>query len=98
MKIEKNILIAFILNISFSIFELVGGLFTNSVAILSDSIHDLGDAISIGISYFMEKKSKKQADSKYTYGYIRYSVLGGVITTTIALAISSVYLYFRFLV
>ena len=85
MKTEKNILIAFILNISFSIFEFIGGIITNSVAILSDSIHDLGDAISIGISYFMERKSKKKADNKYTYGYIRYSVLGGVITTTILL-------------
>ena len=85
MKTENNILIAFILNIAFSIFELLGGLFTNSISILSDSLHDLGDAISIGISYFMEKKSKKHADNKYTYGYIRYSVLGGVITTTILL-------------
>ncbi len=85
MKTDKNILIAFLLNISFSIFEFFGGLFTNSVAILSDSVHDLGDAISIGISYFLEKKSKKKADNKYTYGYIRYSVLGGVITTTILL-------------
>ena len=85
MKTEKKILVAFILNISFSIFEFLGGLFTNSVAILSDAIHDLGDAISIGISYGMERKSKKAADNKYTYGYIRYSVLGGVITTTILL-------------
>ena len=84
-KTEKNILIAFLLNISFSIFEFFGGLFTNSVAILSDSIHDLGDAVSIGISYFMERKSKKPGDNKYTYGYVRYSVLGGVITTTILL-------------
>lgn len=85
MKTERNILIAFILNLVFSIFEFIGGIFTNSVAIMSDSIHDLGDAISIGISYFMERKSKKSADNKYTYGYIRYSVLGGVITTTILL-------------
>ena len=85
MKTERNILIAFLLNISFSIFEFFGGLFTNSVAILSDSIHDLGDAISIGVSYFMERKSKKDADNKYTYGYVRYSVLGGVITTVILL-------------
>ena len=83
MKTEKNILIAFILNISFSIFEFLGGIITNSISIISDSIHDLGDAISIGISYFLERKSKKKADKKYTYGYIRYSVLGGVITTTI---------------
>lgn len=82
-KTEKNILIAFILNVAFSIFEFFGGLFTNSVAILSDSIHDLGDALSIGISYFMERKSKQPADNRYTYGYIRYSVLGGVITTII---------------
>ena len=59
MKVEKNILIAFILNLIFAVFEFFGGLFTNSVAILSDSIHDLGDALSIGISYFSEKKSKK---------------------------------------
>jgi len=85
MKTEKNILIAFVLNIAFSIFEFLGGLFTNSISILSDSLHNLGDGISIGISYFMEKKSKKHADNKYTYGYIRYSVLGGVITTTILL-------------
>jgi len=82
-KSEQNILIAFILNISFSIFEFFGGVLTNSVAILSDSIHDLGDALSIGISYVMERKSKKNADNKYTYGYIRYSVLGGVISTSI---------------
>lgn len=85
MKTEKNILIAFILNITFSIFEFFGGLFTSSVAILSDAIHDLGDALAIGISYFLEKKSKQKPDNKYTYGYTRFSVLGGVITTTILL-------------
>ena len=41
MKTEKNILIAFLLNITFSIFEFFGGIFTNSVAILSDSIHEM---------------------------------------------------------
>lgn len=85
MKTEKNILIAFILNISFALIELIGGIITNSVAILSDSIHDLGDAMSIGIAFFLEKKSKKEANARYTYGYVRYSVLGGVITTIILL-------------
>ena len=85
MKTEKNILIAFILNFSFSIFEFIGGLFTNSVAIMSDAVHDIGDALSIGISYFLEKKSKKEPDEKYTYGYARYSVLGATITTAILL-------------
>ena len=85
MKTEKNILVAFILNLLFSVFEFFGGLLTNSVAILSDSIHDMGDALSIGISFILERKSKNKADKKYTYGYIRYSVLGGVITTSILL-------------
>ena len=93
MKTEKNILFAFILNLSFSVFEFVGGLFTNSVAILSDSVHDMGDALSIGISFFLEKKSKKKPDNNYTYGYIRYSVLGGLITTVILLVGSILVIY-----
>ena len=83
MKAEKNILIAFILNLSFAIAELAGGLFTNSIAILSDAIHDLGDAISIGISYFLEKLSKKEPDKSHTYGYARYSVLGAAFTSIV---------------
>lgn len=85
MKTEKNILLAFILNLAFSVFEFVGGIFTGSVAIVSDALHDIGDAASIGISYFLEKKSKKQPDEEYTYGYARYSVFGSVITTVILL-------------
>ena len=85
MRSDKNILIAFLLNLSFSIFELIGGLFTNSVAIISDSVHDLGDAVSIGVSYFLERKSKRQPDDVYTYGYARYSVMGSVITVLILL-------------
>lgn len=93
MKTDKNILIAFLLNLSFSIFEFIGGIFTGSVAILSDSFHDICDALSIGISYFLEKKSKKEANYKYTYGYIRYSILGGIITT-IFLITGSVFVIF----
>lgn len=85
MKTQQNILIAFILNLTFSIFEFFGGIFTGSVAIISDSVHDLGDAISIGFSYFLERKSRKQPDNNYTYGYLRFSVLGGIITTFILL-------------
>lgn len=93
MKTEKNILIAFILNLAFSIFEFIGGIFTGSVAIMSDAIHDIGDAASIGLSYFLEKKSKKQPDEEYTYGYARYSVIGGVITTLILLIGSMMVIY-----
>jgi cobalt-zinc-cadmium efflux system protein len=85
MKTERNILIAFILNLLFSFFEFFGGVITGSIAIISDAVHDIGDAVSIGVSYFLEKKSKKQPDDKYTYGYMRYSIIGSVITTLILL-------------
>ena len=97
MKTERNILIAFILNMIFSIFEFVGGIFTGSVAIISDSIHDFGDAVSIGVSYLLEKKSKKQTDDKYTFGYMRYSLLGAFITSFILLSGSTIVIYNAFL-
>lgn len=89
----KNILIAFVLNLFFSIFELIGGLLTGSISIMSDSIHDLCDALSIGISYLLENKSNKEPDNNYTYGYLRYSVLGAFITTTILIIGSVIMIY-----
>lgn len=94
MKTERNILITFILNLSFSLFEFIGGILTGSVAIISDAIHDVCDAVSIGFSFFFEMKSKKKPDETYTYGYSRYSVIGGFITTLI-LVISSVLIIFN---
>ena len=93
MKTEISILIAFILNLFFSIFELIGGTLTNSIAIISDAIHDFGDSISIGIAYLLERKSKKKPDEKYTYGYKRYSALGAVISDTILVIGSSIVIY-----
>ncbi len=93
MKTEKNILIAFILNFAFSIFEFIGGIYTGSVAIISDAVHDIGDAASIGLSFFLEKKSKRQPDEIFTYGYVRYSVMGSIITTLILLVGSVMVIY-----
>ncbi len=92
-KSTKNIGIAFLLNLLFSVIEFVGGIFTNSVSIISDSIHDFGDAISIAISWYLEKKSLKKPNSKYTYGYGRYSVLGALVTSIILLIGSVVMIY-----
>ena len=85
MKTEKNILIAFLLNLSFAVFEFAGGIWSGSVAILSDAVHDLGDAAGIGISWLLERKSRRAPDEVCTYGYGRYSVLGSLITTAILL-------------
>ena len=94
MKTQKNILVAFLLNFSFSVLEYFGGLFTGSIAIISDSVHDFGDALSIGLSYFLERKSKKSPDEKYSYGYVRWSVMGGLITVCI-LTVGSVLVLVR---
>lgn len=93
MKTKRNILIAFILNLAFSVIEFIGGAVTGSVAIISDAVHDIGDATSIGLSYFLEVKSQRQPDEKYTYGYMRYSVIGSVITTLMLLFGSAVVIY-----
>ncbi len=93
MKTERNILIAFLLNLFFAIFEFIGGSITGSISILSDSIHDLGDSLSIGCSYYFEKKSKRKPDNGYSYGYSRYSVIGSLFTTLILLIGSGIVIY-----
>lgn len=93
MKAKRKIFIAFILNLFFSIFEFFGGIITGSIAIASDAIHDFGDATSIGIAYFLEKVSDKKPNKAYTYGYARFSVLGGLITTLILLVSSGIVIY-----
>lgn len=94
MKSQKRILTAFVLNLIFAVFEFIGGALTGSVAIISDSVHDLGDSISIGISYILEEKSKKEPDDKYTFGYLRYSVLGSLIMTVI-LIVGSIFVIIK---
>ena len=93
MKRNQSLLLAFLLNLGFSIFELLGGILTGSVAILSDALHDVGDAAGIGISFFLENKSKKHPDENHTYGYLRYSALGAWITTSILLIGSCAVIY-----
>lgn len=79
----KNLRMAFWLNLCFAIFEIFGGIYTNSIAIISDAIHDLGDSLSLGSAYYLEKYSKKEANKKYSFGYGRYSLLGALINSVI---------------
>ncbi|MFP4287450.1 MAG: cation diffusion facilitator family transporter [Candidatus Izemoplasmataceae bacterium] len=80
-KSDRRIGIAFILNASFTVIEIIGAFYTNSMAILSDAVHDAGDSISLLLSYLFEKKSKKGADKSYTYGYERFSLLGALVSS-----------------
>ncbi len=76
----KKIKIAFLINLTFSVIEFLGGIITGSISIITDALHDFLDALSIGISYVFERISLKKPDKKYTFGYSRYSTLGAFIT------------------
>jgi cobalt-zinc-cadmium efflux system protein len=74
---------AFWLNTGFAILELAGGLYTNSIAITSDALHDFGDSLALGTAYYFQKKSLKTRDQSFTYGYKRFSLLGAFINSLI---------------
>ena len=87
----RNIGVAFVLNFTFAIFELAGGIWTNSLAITSDAIHDLGDSLSLALAWYLEKYAERGGDSRFSYGYRRFSLLGALINTVILL-LGSVYI------
>lgn len=84
--VVKNLTLALILNLSFTIIEFIGGLATNSVAILSDAVHDLGDSIAIAVAMWLEKHSLKGRTPSYTYGNRRFSPFAATITSVILVA------------
>jgi cobalt-zinc-cadmium efflux system protein len=88
-----NIIVAFWLNTFFAAVEIVGGLYTNSMAILSDAVHDLGDSLSLGFAYYFHKKSKQKKDENYSYGYRRFSLLGAMINAVILLVSCAFIIY-----
>lgn len=75
---STNLSIAFFLNLAFAIVEFFGGFLTNSVAILSDALHDFGDSVSLGVAWYLQKVSSRGRDSHFSYGYRRFSLLGAL--------------------
>ena len=86
-----NIKVAFFLNLVFTIIEIVGGIYTNSLAILSDALHDMGDSLSLGLAWYFQHLSQKGRDKKYSYGYKRFSLLGALINSVVLL-VGSLYI------
>jgi cobalt-zinc-cadmium efflux system protein len=82
---DSGIRTAFFLNLAFSLIEVVGGYLTNSVAILSDALHDLGDSFSLALAWYFQKLSRKKRDLSYSYGYRRFSLLGALINSAVLL-------------
>lgn len=88
----KNLKIAFFINLVFSAIELVGGIFTNSIAIISDALHDFGDSISLGLAWYLENKAeKKGATNEFSFGYARFRLLGALINALILIG-GSIYI------
>ena len=83
MKTKHAVWLAFFLNLSYAIVEFIAGGVFGSSAVLADSVHDLGDAIAIGVSAFLETISNREEDSHYTLGYKRFSLLGALVTAVI---------------
>lgn len=77
---------AFCLNVTFTVFEFIGGWLTNSTAIMADAVHDLGDSLSIGSAWLLERRGNKEADRQFTYGYRRLSLLGALINGLVLVA------------
>ena len=88
---SQNIGVAFFLNLSFTVIELIGGIITNSVAIISDAVHDFGDSVSLALAWYFQKLSKKGSNKLYSYGYKRFSLLGAIINSVV-LIVGSVFI------
>lgn len=89
-NLTGNIKLAFFLNVLFTVIELIGGLLTNSTAILADAIHDLGDSIALGQAWYFQHLTKNAGTQRYTYGFKRFTLLSALINIVILL-ISAVY-------
>ena len=72
---STNLRLVFLLNLGFTLLELVGGVWTNSLAIISGAVHDLGDSFSLGLAWYLDKYAEKGSDRRYSYGYRRFSLL-----------------------
>jgi len=91
---EKNLRLVFFLNLGFTILEFIGGVYVNSIAIISDAVHDLGDSLSLGTSWYLDHKAQQKSDSKFSFGYRRFSLLGALINSLVLVA-GSVYVIYE---
>ncbi len=96
-KVNPQLSLAFFLNLLFSIIELVGGILTNSTAIIADAFHDFMDAVAIGIAVYMDKFSRKPASEKFSYGYRRFVLLSAIIMSAILLIGAAFMIYNGFI-
>ena len=90
---EGRVRVAFFLNLAFTLFEIAGGIWTNSLAILSDALHDLGDSVALGLTWHFTRISKRKGDETFTFGYRRFSLLGALVMSLVLFAGGMVVLF-----
>ncbi len=83
----KNLLIATVLNVVITIAEIVGGLLSGSLALLSDAIHNLGDTFAVFLAYVANIMSKRSANEKQTFGYKRAEILAALLNAVVLIVI-----------
>lgn len=84
---EKNLLAAVVLNFTISIAEIIGGILSNSLALLSDAIHNLGDGFAVLLAYIAHRVSKRESNQRKTFGYKRIEILAAFVNSIVLVAI-----------
>lgn len=90
----KRLLYTTLLNLSITIVQIVGGVISNSLSLLSDALHNLGDSSAIFIAFLAGKRSKKLPDEKNTFGYKRIEILAALFNAVVLIAIC-LFLFFE---
>lgn len=90
----KNLLVTVVLNLVITLTEFLGGIFSNSLALISDAFHNLGDTLSVVISYLALWIGRRESTSRKTFGYRRIEILAALFNTTLLIGIS-LYLFFE---
>lgn len=93
MLLEKKIKVSFGLNTAFAVFEFIVGVFSGSLALMSDSAHNLTDSFSLLISFFGQKFARKKATHEHTFGYGKATILAAL-ANSLVLVLLAIYICF----
>src|SRR5665647_3038268 len=90
-KSRKTLWITLILTAFFTVVEIIGGLLSGSLALLSDSAHMISDVLALGLSMFAIYLATRAPNAKFTFGYLRFEIiasfLNGLVLAVIAIGI-----------
>ncbi|PQB05453.1 cation diffusion facilitator family transporter [Aureitalea marina] len=89
----KNMLIAVILNVVITVSQVIGGLISGSLSLLSDALHNFSDVLSLLISFFANRLVKRKASSRRTFGYKRAEIIAAFVNASTLLIVAAYLIY-----